>query len=98
MTKALWISTYQSISNPDALAAYGKLAGPALLAAGGRFLARGIPTFVKEGGLMQRTVVVEFDSVDQAKAAYDSPAYKEALVALGTGNVVRDIRIIEQME
>ena len=95
MSKALWISTYQSVSNPDALAAYGKLAGPALLAFGGKFLARGMPSFVKEGGRMQRTVVVEFESVEQAKAAYESAGYQEALKALGTGSVQREIRIIE---
>jgi uncharacterized protein (DUF1330 family) len=97
MAKAYWISTYKSISNPDALAAYGALAGPALLAAGGKFLARGIPAVAKEGGLLQRTVLVEFESVAQAEAAYSSPAYKEALQALGTGSVERDIRIIESV-
>ncbi len=95
MPKAIWISTYRSVSNPDALAAYAKLAGPALTAAGGRFLARGMPAFVKENGLMQRTVVIEFDSVEAAKAAYNSAGYKEALAALGTGSVDRDIRIVE---
>jgi uncharacterized protein (DUF1330 family) len=44
---------------------------------------------------MQRTVVIEFPSLDAAKAAYDSAGYKEALAALGTNAVVRDIRIIE---
>jgi uncharacterized protein (DUF1330 family) len=40
-------------------------------------------------------VVVEFDSVAQAIAAHDSPGYKQALAALGTGNVERDMRIVE---
>ena len=44
---------------------------------------------------MQRTVVVEFESVEQAKAAYESEGYQEALKALGTGSVQREIRIIE---
>jgi len=95
MAKAYWISTYRSIKNPDALAAYGKLAGPALQAAGGTFLARGIPAIAKEGGLLQRTVLIEFDSVAQAEAAYASEGYKEALKALGVDSVERDIRIIE---
>jgi len=95
MPKAYWISVYREIRNPDALAAYARLAGPALAASGGRFLARGLPAIVKEAGLMQRTVLVEFDSVAAAQAAYDSPMYKEALAALGTGNVEREIRIIE---
>ena len=95
MTKAYWISAYQSISDDEALAAYAKLAGPSLTAAGGKFLARGVPAAVKESGLQQRTVLIEFESVEAALAAYNSPGYKEALVALGSNAVVRDIRIIE---
>jgi uncharacterized protein (DUF1330 family) len=95
MPKAYWISAYQEVRNPDALAAYAKLAGPALTAAGGRFVVRGMPAAVKEAGLMQRTVVVEFDSLQAALAAYDSPGYAEALAALGTDAVVREIRIVE---
>src|SRR5581483_8147458 len=63
MAKAYWIATYRSISNPDALAAYAKLAGPAIEAGGGRFLARGLPAQVYEAGVKERTVLIEFDSV-----------------------------------
>jgi uncharacterized protein (DUF1330 family) len=94
MAKAYWVATYRSISNPDALAAYAKLAGPAIQAAGGRILARGMPAMTYEAGLNQRTVVIEFDSVAAAAAAHDSPAYKAALDALGNG-AERDIRIVE---
>lgn len=94
MPKAYWISTYRSVSDPDKLAAYAKLAGPALSANGGRFLARGLPVQVYEAGLQQRTVLLEFDSAEQAIAAHDSPAYREALDALGDG-AEREIRIIE---
>ena len=94
MAKAYWITTYRAISNQDALAAYAKLAGPALSAAGGKFLARGNPAKTMEQGLMQRTVLIEFDSVEAAVAAYNSPGYKEALAALGNA-AERDIRIIE---
>lgn len=94
MPKAYWISAYREVRNPEALAAYAQLAGPALTAAGGRFVVRGMPAAVKEGGLMQRTVVVEFDSLQAALAAYDSPGYKTALAALGDA-AERDIRIVE---
>ena len=94
MAKAYWVATYRSISNPDALAAYAKLAGPAIMAAGGRFLARGMPSKTYEAGLNQRTVLIEFDSVAAATAAHDSAGYKAALDALGKG-AERDIRIIE---
>jgi len=94
MAKAYWISAYRSIRDPQALAAYAKLAGPALEGAGGRFLARGMPARVYEGGVEQRTVILEFASVAQALAAHDSPAYQEALRALGNG-ADRDLRIVE---
>ncbi len=95
MAKAYWISAYRTVTDTAALAAYAQLAGPALTAAGGRFLARGVPAAVKEQGEAMRTVLIEFDSLDAALSAYNSPAYQEALAALGTNAVVRDIRIIE---
>ena len=94
MAKAYWISVYRSVSDPAALAAYAKLAGPALEAAGARFLARGLPARIYESGLNQRTVLIEFDSVEQAVAAHDSPAYQEAQRVLGNG-ADREIRIHE---
>lgn len=97
MPKAYWVATYRSISNPTALAAYGAVAGPALQAAGGRILARGLPSATLDGGVMGRTVLVEYDSVDAALAAYNSPAYQEALKLLGDVAKERDIRIIEAL-
>ena len=97
MPKAYWISAYQVIRDPDALAAYAKLAGPAIQAAGGRFLARGAPAKVYERGIMQRLVLIEFDSVEQATHAHDSPAYQAALRVLGNA-VDRDLRIVEGVQ
>jgi uncharacterized protein (DUF1330 family) len=96
MAKAYWITTYRSIKNPEALAAYAKLAAPAIQAGGGRFLVRApTPAKTYEAGLNQRTVITEFDSVAKAIAAHDSPGYQEALRALGKDAVERDIRIVE---
>lgn len=95
MAKAYWIACYHSIKNPDALAAYAKLAGPAVQAAGGKFLARNTAAKAYEAGLMQRVVVIEFESVEKAVAAHDSAGYQEALKALGKDAVVRDLRIVE---
>lgn len=94
MAKGYWVVTYRSISKPDNLAAYAKLAGPAIEAAGGKFLVRGAPVKTYESGMMQRCVVTEFPSVEAAIAAHDTPGYKAALAALGDG-AVRDIRIVE---
>lgn len=98
MAKAYWIATYRAIHDPEALAAYARLAGPAIQAAGGRFLARGNPAAVYERGVNQRTVLAEFPSVAHAIAAHDSPAYAEALRALGEKAVDRDLRIVEGVE
>lgn len=94
MAKGYWVVCYRAIKNPDALAAYAKVAGPAVQAAGGRFLVRGTPSKTYEGGLNQRTVVVEFESVAKAIAAHDSAGYQEALRVLGDA-VERDLRIVE---
>ena len=95
MAKAYWVVQYRSIKNPDALAAYAKLAGPAIQAAGGRFIVRGPAAKAYEAGIVQRVVVIEFESVDKAIAAHDGAAYQEALKALGKDAVERDMRIVE---
>jgi uncharacterized protein (DUF1330 family) len=97
MAKAYWICAYRSIRDHEALAEYAKLAGPALQAAGGRLLARGLPARVYESGLAQRSVLLEFDSLAQAIAAHNSPGYQQALRALGNG-ADRDLRIVEGIE
>jgi uncharacterized protein (DUF1330 family) len=94
MAKAYWITCYRAIKNQDKLAAYAKLAGPSIQAAGGKFLVRGNPAKTYEAGLMQRTVVTEWESLAKAQAAHDSPGYQEALRALGDG-AERDVRIVE---
>jgi uncharacterized protein (DUF1330 family) len=95
MPKAYWVVCYKSIKNPEKLADYAKLAGPAIQAAGGKFLVRSpSPAKTYEAGLNQRTVVTEFESVAKAIAAHDSPGYQEALRVLGDA-VERDMRIVE---
>lgn len=93
MPKAYWIACYREISDPAKLAAYAKIAGPAIEAGGGRFLARAVAAKAYEDGKVDRTVLIEFDSVEQAVAAHDSAEYQRAL-ALLKGGVVRDLRIV----
>jgi uncharacterized protein (DUF1330 family) len=94
MAKGYWVTLYRSVSNPAALAAYAKLAGPAIEAGGGRFVTRGMPARAFEAGSNQRTVVIEFESVEQAIATYESSAYQEARKLL-EGTVERDVRMVE---
>lgn len=90
---AYWLSVYREIFDQAKVDAYARLAGPALEASGGTFVARGLPEQTYEAGEATRTVLIVFDSVDAARAAYDSPAYQEALAALD-GGARRDIRIV----
>jgi uncharacterized protein (DUF1330 family) len=77
--------------------AYSKLGDLAVLAAGGRILAGGMPAKTYESGIEERTVLIEFDSLAQAIAAHDSPDYKAALAVLGNG-ADRDLRIVEGVD
>ena len=97
MPKALWITCYREVKDPDKLAAYAKLAGPATAPFGARYLCRGTAQKAYEHGQMERVVVAEFPSLEKAVAAHDSPAYQEAVRALGDG-AVRDVRMIEMLE
>ncbi len=94
---AYWINTFRSISDQTKLEDYIALAGPAMREAGGRFLARGKAARAFESGVPERTTLIEFDSVEQAVAAYESPAYQHALQVLGDG-AVRDLRIIAAVD
>jgi uncharacterized protein (DUF1330 family) len=94
MAKGYWMTFYRSVSNPAALAEYAKLATPAIQAGGGRFIVRGTPVKTYESGLDQRTVVIEFDSVEKAVATFESPGYRAARKIL-EGAAERDIRILE---
>ncbi|MDB5862485.1 MAG: hypothetical protein JWO70_291 [Betaproteobacteria bacterium] len=97
MAKGYWINFFRAVKDPDKVAAYVKLAGPVMQASGAKFLVRGNPTKVYEAGLMMRTVMIEFESVEKAMAVHDSPGYQEALRALGDG-AERDLRIVEGVE
>lgn len=90
---AYWVNAYREILDEAKVAAYAKLARPALEGAGGTFVAGGLPEQTYEAGEAARTIIIEFDSVEAARKAYNSPAYQAALAALD-GGAVRDIRIV----
>ncbi len=98
MPKAYMVVTYRAIKDPEALAAYAKIAGPAIEAAGGKFLVRGEPSKTYALGVNLRVVISQFDSVEQAIAAYESPGYKKALEVLGEDAVERDMRIVQGID
>ena len=95
MAKAYWVICHRSTKSAEKFAAFTKLAYPAIQAAGGRFLVR-TSTVAKtyEHGLNDRTVVIEFENLAKAMAAYDTADYKQALRALADG-AERDVRIVQ---
>jgi uncharacterized protein (DUF1330 family) len=97
MPKAYMVFSYQSAPDPQKLAAYGKIGIPAFEPFGARLLARGNAAAAYERGLKERILIIEFPSLEKAIAAHDSPAYQEALKALGDG-AVRDVRVVEGVE
>ena len=76
--KAYWI-TRCHVHNTVEYEEYIKLAGPAIQKHGGTFLVRGGDQIELEGGPYERTVLVEFNSMNEAKICYDSDEYQRAL-------------------
>ena len=94
MPKGYFLSAHRSPANPKKRQAYLELAGPAMIKAGGKMLASTSIVDAHENGVVEQTVLVEFDSLEKAKAAYRSDNYQAALNALD-GGADRDIRIFE---
>lgn len=94
MPRGYWVTWYHSIADPAAHERYAEAATAAIASFGGRFLTRGLPVASYEGGQARRCVVIEFDSVAAAIAAYESPAYQAALAVLGPA-ASREVRILE---
>jgi len=97
MAKGYWVSCYRAIKDTDAVAEYAKLAVPAIEAGGGKFLARGGRVEAFEAGAKERTVIVEFPSIEQALETRNGDAYQAALKALGDG-AERDFRVTEGVD
>jgi uncharacterized protein (DUF1330 family) len=92
--KGYWVVCYESVSDPDALAEYSRLARSAIESLGGHAIVACTHAKTREAGVDQRVVIVEFESLEKAIAAYDSDAYRPALKALGRA-AQRDFRIVE---
>ena len=99
---ALWIA-HVHVTDAEAYGKYAKLAGPAIAAHGGEFLARGGAYRVLEGNKTasgderERHVVARFPSLDAAEACYRSDAYQEALSHARDASE-RDLLIVELTE
>ena len=92
--KGYWVVCYESVSNPATVSEYAKLAATALEVLGGRVIVGGKPAKTHEAGRDQSVVIVEFEDLERAIAAYDSELYKPAL-KLFDNAAERDFRIVE---
>lgn len=77
MPKAYWIA-HVDVHDPERYKDYVTTAAPAMQRHGARFLARGGPFQDMEGEARARNVVIEFSSMEEALACYNSPEYQEA--------------------
>lgn len=74
-----YIIVTEDIHTPEGMAEYGKLAGPTIAAHSAKPVVVGAPIEVLEGEWpATQTVVLEFDSVEAARAWYESPEYQAA--------------------
>jgi len=89
-----WVVCYKSVSNPATVSEYVKLAATALEALGGRVIVGGQPAKTHEAGIDQSVVIVEFENLEKAIAAYESDLYRPALKVLDNA-AQRDFRIVE---
>src|SRR5215469_11892727 len=93
--KGYWVVCYMSVFNPAAISEYTKLAASALEASGGRVIVGGKPARIYEAGVGESVVIVEFENLEKAIAAYDSDLYKQALKVFDNA-AQRDFRIVEE--
>lgn len=96
MKKALWIA-HVEVTDAEAYGRYAALAGPAIAAHGGKFIARAARYVTLEGADRARHVVSVFPSLDAAEACYRSPEYQAALNH-ARGASLRDLVIVELIE
>ena len=97
MAKGYLVICYREIRDQEKLKTYAKLAPGAMVPRGAQILVRDGRVKAFEGGLAERTVLVEFPSFEEAVDAYNSPEYQNAVAALGDG-AVRDFRIVEGVD
>jgi uncharacterized protein (DUF1330 family) len=74
---AYWIA-HVTVTDPQAYKQYQMLAPAAFAAYGARFLARGGASETLEGPPLDRHVVIEFPSLEAARACHASPEYRAA--------------------
>jgi uncharacterized protein (DUF1330 family) len=76
---AAYLVVELTITDPEGFARYRDMVPPTITAYGGRYIVRGGAITTLEGDWNPRRItILEFPSVEQAKAWWDSPEYAEA--------------------
>ena len=94
MKKAYWVGIVD-VKNHDEYVKYAEIAGPALIKAGAKILSRGGKIINLEGKKMNRLVVIEFPSMEEAEKFYQSEEYKKGLKFLNSDVCDRFLNIAE---
>ena len=94
MKKAYWVGLV-NVKKQDEYQKYIDIAGPALLAAGAIILSRGGRIKNLEGRKIDRIVVIEFPSMENAEKFYYSNEYKKGLKFLNIEVADRFLNIAE---
>ena len=97
MKKAYWVGVV-NVKNHDEYKKYADIAGPALVAAGAKILSRGGRIKNLEGEEMNRIVVIEFPSMEQAESFYNSDEYRKGLKYINSAVADRFLNIAEAVD
>lgn len=85
------------VTDPVRYEEYKRLAAPSVAVYGGRYLVRGGPAEKLEGaGKISRVVVLEFPSMERARAWWSSPEYAPAK-AIRHGCATAEMLLVEGM-
>ena len=97
MKIAYWVGIV-NVKNHDEYKKYTDIAGPALIAANAKILSRGGKIINLEGKKINRLVVIEFPSMENAKSFYNSDEYKNGLKYLNNDVCDRFLNIAEGLD
>ena len=97
MKKAYWVGIV-NVKNHDEYKKYTDIAGPALIAAGAKILSRGGKIKNLEGKIINRVVVIEFPSMENAESFYHSDEYRKGLKYINSDVADRFLNIAEAVD
>ena len=97
MTKAYWIGIV-NVKNHEEYKKYADIAGPALIKVGAKILSRGGRIKNLEGKKINRAVIIEFPSMEEAENFYESEEYRKGLKYLNADVSERFLNIAEGLD